>query len=603
MPKLRGKILSCCLVLISIVAIAQEKDAISILRRNVDNARSDEGKIQALGKLADYYYAFKLEKQADSIQQQQLTIAKLSVNRKLILTTLFNNSIASIGNWNNKETFDRAIDYIDLGLAYAREEKQRDYEALAHIRKAAVLRKRGHLDNAMQEAMQAFTTIDNLRNDSLRAVFYLELGDILLAKDEAVSAYKNYNNAYDLAYQIKNKSLQALVFHHFASLYYRLNDRSLAENNLLKSVSIHNETGDREGLLHDYIDLARFIEKKEYIERALILSAQLNLFKEYLYSKQLMMAYYMIIEKNSRAALQYLFSNTDLHQSYKNRGRDNYYVTLGNCYRYGLEPDSALYYYRLAEPEITRSFETNVQLYLLKEMAACFKMKNDVGNAISYYERAHTLNRDLQSLTLDSSITNNLNQLYVQVGDYRKAYEYSQLYHKASAQLQLQANKGQLSLLAVDRENKKHEKDLADADARKLRLKNLQYMGISIGIALFFLLLILVGMFPVSRFTIRTLGFFAFICLFEFFIVMIDSYLHHISHGEPLTIWMYKVGIISLLVPLHHYLEHGMVHFLESKKLMKLRQQLSVKKLWYQVTKPAPAAPEPAEKEEDPAIL
>jgi hypothetical protein len=92
--------------------------------------------------------------------------------------------------------------------------------------------------------------------------------------------------------------------------------------------------------------------------------------------------------------------------------------------------------------------------------------------------------------------------------------------------------------------------------------------------------MILVGMFPVSRLVIRLVGFFAFICFFEFIIVMIDSYLHHATHGEPLKIWLAKIFIIALLLPLHHFLEHLAVKFLESQKLVRLRQRLSVTKAW-----------------------
>ena len=77
------------------------------------------------------------------------------------------------------------------------------------------------------------------------------------------------------------------------------------------------------------------------------------------------------------------------------------------------------------------------------------------------------------------------------------------------------------------------------------------------------------------------LNFVAFICLFEFIILLIDGWLHDLTHGAPLYVWLAKILIIALLLPLHHTLEHVAIKFLNSKKLMRLRQLFSIKKLFH----------------------
>jgi hypothetical protein len=110
-------------------------------------------------------------------------------------------------------------------------------------------------------------------------------------------------------------------------------------------------------------------------------------------------------------------------------------------------------------------------------------------------------------------LTSKLGSLYAEIGDYKKAYEFDRknTFYKDTLQ-ELSAQK-KILLLEVERENKKHEKDLADQAAQVLRVRNLQYMGISIVIASIFILMLLLGMFPVSRLSIRLLSFMAFICL------------------------------------------------------------------------------------------
>ena len=94
-------------------------------------------------------------------------------------------------------------------------------------------------------------------------------------------------------------------------------------------------------------------------------------------------------------------------------------------------------------------------------------------------------------------------------------------------------------------------------------------------------------MFPVSKTTIRMMGYVAFICLFEFVILLIDGWIHRVTHGEPLKVWMIKIGVILLLVPLQHWMEHGLIRFLASRKLVEARTKFSIKKIWLSMKKPS----------------
>lgn len=574
-----AKWLAIFFLFLSLTAGSQVNSAEEKLAQKIQHAATEEEKIKALGELAEFYYANNLEKSGDSAQQQQLLIAQLSTNKELVLRALFDNSITSISRWSKAETYERALAFIQKGLDFARDRDLNDYMALAYIRKADLLKKRGQYEKAIEEASHAFAALENAGYDSLKAVLYLELGNILLAKDEGVKAYQNYNKAYDIAYDIKNHPLQSQAYHCFADLYNKLNKKDLAENYLLKSVELNKSGGDKKGLLMDYINLARYIEKKDYIDRVLLLAKELNSYRYYLYGKKLMLAYLMVIQKNSREALNYLNSHPDLKQSYLNRGIHDYHHTIANIYMYGNQPDSAVAYYLLSIPQISTSYDPANQLIIYKQLGNCYVMLQQPQKAIDYFEKAIALNKENRSLTNDTTLARHLSQLYVEVGNFKKALEYNRLYHSSKEQLQGLADARQVVLLEMDREEKKRAKDIQNEEARKLKQRNLQFIGISIAIAVLFFFMILIGMFPVSKLMIRMVNFFAFICLFEFIILLIDTYIHHKTHGDALKIWLFKIGIIAILLPLHHLLEHTMEHFLESKKLMELRKQLSLKKL------------------------
>ena len=85
-----------------------------------------------------------------------------------------------------------------------------------------------------------------------------------------------------------------------------------------------------------------------------------------------------------------------------------------------------------------------------------------------------------------------------------------------------------------------------------------------------------------------------------------NSLLAKAVHNEPLKLWLVKIVLIALLVPLQHFLEHNLVKFLESKKILTAKtkvsfKNLSVKRWWQNMKKPAPVID--AGIEEDTAVL
>jgi hypothetical protein len=584
-------------LLISLKATPQYFEKERKLINEVENASTDSNKIKALHALAEFYYIYRAEDKGDSVLQKQLVIAELSNDKSLILQTLFSNTFLNISSWTRSEILDRALSFLDQGLLYAKETNKKEYEAIANLNKAIIYRKRANYDQAISCALQAFTASEHIKNDSLKAKVYLELGSIHNNKGDAVSAYRNFNNAYNLAYTIKNIQLQSEVLHNFSELYNFLGNKDLAKQSLLKSMELNNKHKNMQGLLVDYIDLARLTEEKEYIERASVLAETLKSDRYRLFSKKLFFVYNMVIEKNHEKTYNYLLANEDLKQSYLNTGTANYYWTIGNIFRYANEPDSALYYYLKAEPEFEMNFDPSVRMHLNNEIAECFVMKQDWNKGIEHLNQAYIISMKIGDLDEQVNHTLKLSDLYAKKNNYEQAFIFNQKHLYLKDSLSKQNKQRDLVLLAVERENKKYQADLVEMEKEQLRIRNLQYMGISIAISILFMMLILFGMFTVPKIIIRMIGFIAFICLFEFIILLIDSYVHHAAHGDALIIWLIKIGVLAILFPSHHYLEHAMVHFIESKKLMKLKEQISVKNFITKIKTPAKVVGVKEEKE------
>jgi hypothetical protein len=128
----------------------------------------------------------------------------------------------------------------------------------------------------------------------------------------------------------------------------------------------------------------------------------------------------------------------------------------------------------------------------------------------------------------------------------------------------------------IDRERKKNEEELKEEQERLHKKHNLQYMGITTAISIVLLIFFMLGTLRVSKTVIRIFGFVYFICLFEFIILLIDhSILHPITHGDPLKLWLMKISILVVLVPIQQYIEHGLMHFVQSGGFLHFKKKIN----------------------------
>lgn len=570
-----------CAVVLGLCCNAQVPHEKELLQ-TLNAAKTEEQKIVLLGDLAELYSIFLDNKKADSVLGRQLSLAEVSQQDELVLKTLSGTTIDNVAIWSSKETFDRAVAFLQKGLDYARERNHTRMEAIVYLKLAALNRKRKLFDAAIEQAALALLRADK-KDDSLKTTSYLELGDAFAGKGDAVSAYKNYNSAYDLAYSSKNIPLQSATWHSFSNLYKDLGDTLLAKSSLFESLKLNKAAGSATGLLSDYISLFKFTDEPEFLNRALFLADSLQSLPDQLICKRLMLSYIMVVEKNSQKALAYVEQNPDLKLYQQNKGLPNY--NTGSIYHYAGDYAEAIAYYLLDEPILLSSFEPSVQLAYFNEMADCYQKLNVSDKAIDYYEKAFALSKTLGSPAANANITHKLSDLYAAKADYQKAYSYGQLQMEYNETLKRLAKQREVTLLGLEREKKQHEKDVEESAANDLKKRNIQYTGISVLVAVMFIVLLLTGMFPISKVTIGMLNFVTFICFFEFITLMIDSWIHNITQNEPLRIWLAKIIVIFALLPLHHSAEKLALKFLSSQKLKRFRERISVRRFFHPTKK------------------
>lgn len=273
--------------------------------------------------------------------------------------------------------------------------------------------------------------------------------------------------------------------------------------------------------------------------------------------------------KQPQKALAYLNNSADLKQFITNFGAahviDNSYAAI---YTQMGKYDSAQYYFAKASAGFEKTSTPVSKLSFYQQYADFYTKSGNRPKAIEYYNKAMALADETKDIEWQQRIAKELDTVYALEGNFEKSRLYSNLYHKHKDSLQKLGEEKDLLQMELADEQQRQER-IKREEAEALRKKhNVQYMGITIAIAIVFLLLILMGIFKVSETTIKIIGFFAFIFLFEFIILLADAKIHHWTHGEPLPILGIKIILIAMLLPLHHWLEHKVVSYLASRRLI-----------------------------------
>ncbi len=521
-----------------------------------------------------------------SLLNRRIQVARQSNNREIILKNYFGNHFSTISSWTSKnEDFQKVTNFLQQGIDYAKSINAYDYVAIGYTQKATTLRRKGDNEKALGEATTALWDFENTLSDSVKTIVYIEIGNCYQARNDFAEANKYYNKAFDKALQNRNHTLEARINFNLADLYYQKEDPDIIESTkyLYKNVALHTKFKDEEGLINTYTQLGRVTDNISYIDTVFLLATSKQLQSKTLAAKKILLAIYGFVQRNTQKALNYMNSESDLKNFYLNGqgGAANYYFYIGQLFSYNNSPDSALFYIKKAEPGFLKdSLIKNLQ-GVTSEIAKCYEKLGDQGNAINYYKKSLEYSKQLADLPAIMKTSNALSKLYEETSSFMLAYKYKLLTSDTKDSLSKLTRERDMFYMEMYRETKKHEEELKQEEERVKKKHNLQYMGITIGICILLLIFLLLGMFPVSKLVIRIFGFIYFICVFEFIILLIEhSVLHPITHGDPLKLWLLKIVLIALLVPIQQFLEHRLIKFLQSRKLLDARAKFANRKWW-----------------------
>ncbi len=563
-------------------------------------ASSDSERIVSMGILADYYYANKNFERGDSLIEKQIMLAEASLNQRLVLLAYFGNAANRYTGATTKDHFQNTLEYINRALAYAKANELTDYVAIAYSNLAGLYVSDGKHEEAYKNASLGFTTALNTANDSAKIICAVQLGNTYFSRSDLLTAFKTYSNAYNIAVVNSNELLMPPVLHAMANLYKKLGKTEICKNYLFRSLAINKRNSNIPGQIEDNIFLAKvsnYVAAKEYLQQAIDLAGSGQHVHEKIEAEKILFSY-MLLKESPSHMLAWLEEQAELKNVFLNTGPDYMNWMLAEIYLYAGKYDSAYHYFKKAENAFNTGYDLISKKNFFSEYAWCLQQLNKLPEAITYYKTTVQLAREASDLPGLKSHTAALKELYNRQGDYKQAFYYSTLYDNYKDSVDLLSREKDIALLEIENETKQQERETEAAKEKLRRKYNLQYMLITIIVATAFVLLIMIGMFKVSTFTIRLMGFLSLIFLFEFIILVLDKWIHDLTHGEPWKSWLIKIGIISVLLPVHHFLEHKLIRYLLSRHLIYVRSRISQNKLFLRKKKKADSDPLP----EDPAV-
>ena len=561
---------------------AQKDTTIKRLQQEIGTAKTVSVKIDGLFKLAAEYILENPTACQETVDKA-IFVAEESRDREMMikarrLAANLYNQAATI-----KEYASKADAYGKEAIEMCNKESGMQKEKVyCNMLMSRLLRNKNNYTEAKKYNQQAVVLADETDDDSLRIISRLGYGRTQLTADDKLDAFKTYITAQTIADKTKHKDkdwLRISVSNSLSAFYSSIEDYDRAIDYQYQYLKYSKDNNNVADMLGTYSGIgATYVAAKKHdaalkTYEGLIKLADSLKKDDYKIAGQIGIVNVLLDKANGREGLDYLNKNTSIKDLFKRINQQHQLdFGLGNVYTIIKQNDSANYYFNKALPIIEKTTSvSSLPTYYQQYAESLFKMGN-YQKAITYLLKNKAISDSLGIGGTNKQCYAMLDSCYQKTGDFKNVFIYNSLYQKAKAALEEKSKAKDILAFEIDAENKRKER-LDKLEEEKTRVRhNWQYMGIVMAIISLFTLLATFGVFNVPLKWVRALGFIAFIFLFEFIILLADTWIHHATQGEPWKVLGIKVVLIALLLPLHHFLEHKAIQYITHRRNKKLGQ-------------------------------
>lgn len=458
------------------------------------------------------------------------------------------------------------------------------YIIISQLRRAKLCRANNKYDKALEYNNIGLSNAIEYGNDSIISLCYSSIYNTWIQKDNYVAAFQSLLSAREFAEKSKSIERILLTMQDLGSFYFDLDEFEKSKDIFFEVESMGFESKEWESVLvaqrsiaSNYIEQNQKALAMKFFEKAIHLADSIKMggYKINIYFDILN---FLLNKESTANALQFFNNKPEARSFLVNIGAE-YEINklMGLYYMEKRQFDSAGYFYNKYEPFIFENKDDNNLIYSLNAVRQYYHAIKDLPNERRILTYMQNFADSSLSLDAKEKTYSELDSFYSRMGNYEQALYYNKLTTLYKDSLESVTKKNELIQIELDNEAKRKLKKEAEASEALRQKYNLQYMGITIAIICVFILLALLGVFKASESLIKTMGFFAFIFLFEFIILILDYQIHHFTHGEPWKILAIKIVLIAMLLPFHHWLEHKVIHYLTTKDLIWKRKEKVLK--------------------------
>ena len=522
---------------------------------------------------------------ADSVGRELILYAEETRDRVLMIKAYMSNGLRCSYFRGQKNYSTRSIGFYEKALAIARQNKMEKRTGAIQLQLADVYLSIPDKDMALKYVAEAFSRIATTKDDSLQVESNNVYGRIYLARNDKILALRHYLTALRMAEEIKPENadtrrmkneLLRNCYLNLSSFYSNIEDYDRAIDYHTKAYRILDELNDKRVPYQRAIDINTignlFAEKKNYdiaisyFERSIRMADSLkfatlkmpgyiSLLNQYLRMDQPQKAMDYLNSTSGNSLRQYLtkFGMTGIiDQAYA-----FIYMELGRF-------DSARVYFLRALPYFEKNLNESSKLVFYMQLGRFYYKTGEMSKAATYYTQVKEIGEKNGSLDMVVMAAKHLDSLYDKTGDYKMASLYGGIYYHYKDSIDKLNKEKELAQVEAADEQQRQERILREQEEARKRKNNIQYLAIIIGIVVLFITLVVLGMFKVSAGLIKAIGFFVFLMLFEFILLVFKKNIYSITHGEPWKDLAFMIALAALLVPLHHWLEHRVLKYLTS---------------------------------------
>jgi|APCry1669189204_1035204.scaffolds.fasta_scaffold00003_47 hypothetical protein len=545
------------------------------LRDEIGLIKNDSLKIEKLFDLAFFYFDYLGDDYlADSASGNALRLAEESHQPELLVIAY----CRYIESNNLSSNYKKALGYA---LKAEQLSNTGDPRTAFRITKnlVSVYLSGYEYDKALEYSYKALSLATMTENVTWKAEGYLDIGKCLEGKNQKIEAFRNYLNAEGLAQKIKDTGLQIKcagclsTFYNLNKIYNQATRYKLVQCDLLRKM---NPVDSNALMLTQYdlqvIDLNSNNNQLDDGSIRKILDFAVRKKFTRLQTDEIALIRTHLIQADKIGLLHELYSKEFPHELEKMASENPgmYYRLRAFFCEEEHRPDSALYYFNKAELTLQTNPNKVLRANFFNRFGQFFLRRGLKDKAIEKFSDSYKLACESGYFDYMLSVSRQLETLYAGKGDFRNAFNYAVLNRTLSDSINKMSKKDQLLIMEIEHETRQRDLSAESEKQSTERRHYLQYNAIIVIIISVFIVLLMLGSLKVSEWIIKMLGFFSFIFLFEFIVLIADHKIHEITQGEPWKILLIKICLIAILLPMHHWIEKRVVAFLLNPGLINI---------------------------------